>query len=296
MSVPSSLRPLAFLPFQHPTLTDAPPSGAGWIHEIKQDGYRTQIIVDRGAARAFSRSGYDWTKRYPGLVKAAARLAAKSAVIDGEAIIQDDRGVSDFHAFRAAIGAEPHRVVFFAFDLLHLDGRDLRKLPLLERREHLERLLAGADQALQFSEAIAGDGRKVFAAAEQLGVEGIVSKRANGCYESGRSREWFKAKCMVEGEFVVVGVEPNLGGPPFALLARESDQGLAYAGSAFVTLRGEERETFWEATELLKVKAPAVTEIRRSKVSFLKPQLRVRAKYLRGERQLRHASLVELIG
>lgn len=94
---------------------------------------------------------------------------------------------------------------------------------------------------------------------------------------------------------MVVGVEPHLGGPPVALLARESDSGLAYAGGAFVTLRGAERDAFWEAAELLKTKAPAVRELYRTKGSFLRPLLRVRAKYLRGEQMLRQASLVEIL-
>ena len=140
------------------------------------------------------------------------------------------------------------------------------------------------------------NGRKVFQAAEALGVEGIVSKRASGRYESGRSREWLKTKAMAESEFVVVGVEPNPGGPPFALLARQSDVGLTYAGSAFVTLQQAERDAFWEVTELLKVNTPAVLGISGAKASFLKPLLRVKAKHLKGGEMLRHASLIELIG
>jgi ATP-dependent DNA ligase len=191
---------------------------------------------------------------YPALIEATEKLKCRSAILDGEAVVQNTLGVSDFHALRAAMTREPHRVVFFAFDLLHLDGKDLRRLRLVERRSRLKELLAGHDEsfALHFSESVEGDGPRVFAAAEALGVEGIVSKRASG-HSSGPSREWLKTKVMAVGEFVVVGVEPNPGGPPFALLAREGDSGLAYAGSAFVTLRDEDRKAFWAATELLKV-------------------------------------------
>jgi ATP-dependent DNA ligase len=240
---------LSFIPFQIPTLVDVAPSADGWLHEIKQDGYRTELIVEGGMARAFTRRGLDWTDRYKALVTAATALTARSAILDGEAVVQNELGISDFHALRSTMTGEPQRVLFFAFDLLHLDGKDLRKWPLVDRRAKLQALLAGADPALQFSEAVEGDGRKVFAAAEALGVEGIVSKRANGRYVSGPSREWLKTKAMAESEFVVVGVEPNPGGPPFALLARESDVGLTYAGSAFVTLPQDEREAFWEAAE-----------------------------------------------
>jgi DNA ligase D-like protein (predicted ligase) len=286
---------LAFLPYQLPTLTSTPPAGDGWLNEIKQDGYRTQLIVDDGNARAFSRSGYDWSKKYSGLVAAAVGLPVRSAIIDGEAVVQDEQGLSDFHALRAALSAEPHRITFYAFDLLHLDSVDFRRQPLIERRARLQELISGADPAIQFSESVEGDGLKVFRAAEKLGVEGIVSKRAQGRYEAGRSREWLKTKCMAENEFVVVGVEPNPGGPPFALLARDTKDGLEYAGGAFVTLKGQDREAFWSATDLLKTDRPSIPEIRRSRVSFLKPFLRVRAKYLRGEDMLRHASLVRLI-
>jgi DNA ligase D-like protein (predicted ligase) len=288
--------PLQFTAFQNPSLVDSAPTGAGWIHEIKQDGYRTQIIVDRGQVRTYSRNGHDWTERYPTLAAAAATLPTTSATLDGEAIVQDEHGVSDFGAFRSAMSDEPHRIIFFAFDLLHIDGKDIRREPLTARRERLAKLMAGADPALQFSEAVEGDGPKVFAAAEALGVEGIVSKRAAGRYESGRSREWLKTKAMVESEFVVVGVEPNPGGPPFALLARQTETGLSYAGSAFVTLPQAERDAFWEATDQLKIKTPAVRDLRGAKASFLKPLLRVRAKHLKGGNMLRHASLVEMLG
>jgi ATP-dependent DNA ligase len=112
---------------------------------------------------------------------------------------------------------------------------------------------------------------------------------------SGPSRDWLKTKAMAEGEFVVVGVEPNPGGPPFALLARQEAERLTYAGSAFVTLPQAERDAFWEATELLKVRTSAVRGINGAKASFLKPLLRVRAKHLKGGEMLRHASLLELV-
>ena len=114
---------LKFIPFQIPTLVDAPPAGDGWVHEIKHDGYRTELIVEGGKARAFTRNGYDWSERYPHIVGAARAIPVRNAIIDGEAIVQNELGVSDFHALRSSMTTEPHRVLFFAFDLLHLDGR-----------------------------------------------------------------------------------------------------------------------------------------------------------------------------
>ena len=129
-----------------------------------------------------------------------------------------------------------------------------------------------------------------------MGLEGIVSKRATSRYKSGRSTAWLKTKCMVEGEFVVVGMEPNPGGAPFALLAREEEGGLVYAGSAFVTLPQQERDRFWTTAEALKVKRPAVKlETVGRKASYVKPELRVRAKHMRAEGMLRHASLTALL-
>jgi DNA ligase D-like protein (predicted ligase) len=210
---PASMSPLAFIPPLKPKLSAKPPEGAGWLHEIKLDGYRTELIVRKGEARAFTMNGHDWTDRYCELVKAAAKLKCKSAILDGEAVVQDEKGRPDFHALRHALFSAPHRVIFFAFDLLHLDGKDLRKLPLVERRARLAKLLGQRriDDPIQLSEAIEGSGTEVFKAAEQMGLEGIVSKRKQSRYESGISQAWLKTKCTEENEFVVVGAEPNTG-------------------------------------------------------------------------------------
>jgi bifunctional non-homologous end joining protein LigD len=133
--------PLGFIKPEIPTLVPEPPSGEGWIHEIKHDGYRTVIIVDGGRVRALSRHGRDWTGPYRRVVEAAGNLSCQAAIIDGEIIVQDESGLSDFDALRSAIHKAPHRIVFFAFDLLHLDGLDLRRTPLIERRAALRRLI-----------------------------------------------------------------------------------------------------------------------------------------------------------
>jgi bifunctional non-homologous end joining protein LigD len=133
--------PLGFVRPEIPKLVPEPPTGEGWIHEIKYDGYRTLIAIDRGQVRAFTRNGNDWTTAYKRVVTACTRLACKTAVIDGEVIVQDEQGVSDFQALRSAIYTAPHRLVFFAFDLLHLDSQDLRGRPLMERRALLRKLI-----------------------------------------------------------------------------------------------------------------------------------------------------------
>src|SRR4051812_26552042 len=112
---------LALIEPAQPVLFDAPPGGPGWLHEIKQDGFRTQLLVEDGTARAFSRSGIDWTDRYHAIVAAVARLPAVSAILDGEMIVPDAQGRADFHAFARATKADPESLVFVAFDIMHLD-------------------------------------------------------------------------------------------------------------------------------------------------------------------------------
>src|SRR5688500_13797587 len=121
----ASLRPglLGFVRPLLPALVEAPPAGAGWLHEIKHDGYRTLLVVEGGKARAFTKNGHNWTDKYRRVVDAAAKLPCATAIVDGEMVVQDDRGIADFSALRHAIFSEPHRLVFYAFDILHLDGR-----------------------------------------------------------------------------------------------------------------------------------------------------------------------------
>lgn len=158
-----------------PKLIDAPARGDGWLHEIKYDGYRTQLVVVDGAARAFTRNGHDWTAKYGPIVVAANTLPCSSAIIDGELIVQDENDVSDFVALRSAIYKDPHRLLSFAFDLLHLNGLDLRDMVLEDRRELLADLIEDRDPIFLSSE-FDGEGAAFFAVAEAKGLEGIVSK------------------------------------------------------------------------------------------------------------------------
>jgi bifunctional non-homologous end joining protein LigD len=220
------------------------PSGAEWVHEIKLDGYRIQIHIrqksSRGKserqARLFTRKGLDWTHRMPDIAQAAARLEVTSAILDGEAVALDEQGVSDFAALQAAFQEQTRRdITYFAFDLLHLDGHNLRGLALVERKELLAGLLAGFDETgpLRYSEHIQSEGKEVFAKACDLGAEGIVAKIAQSKYISGRSSQWLKLKCILEQEFVIGGfTPPTKGGTGIgALLLGYYERGkLRYAG------------------------------------------------------------------
>jgi DNA ligase D-like protein (predicted ligase) len=279
-----------------PTLAHDVPEGGEWIHEIKHDGYRTQIIIDGVEVRAFTRNGHDWSHRYPHLLAAARELRCQSAIIDGEAIVQDEQGRSDYHAFAAAMHARPEDIVLMGFDLLHLDGEDLRKQPLIERRARLQEMLGCHDPScrFQFSEHVSVDGANFFEAVDAMGLEGIVSKKANSRYRSGRSKTWLKIKCFAEDLFTVIGIETGTGTAPTALLAREGPDGLFYAGSAMVTLAGPQRERFWRTMERDTVPAPVIA-MSKAAGRWVKPSMRVRARYLKGSDKLRHATLTELV-
>ena len=231
---------LRFIEPQLASPVDQPPEGKHWIHEIKHDGYRSQVLLERGQARVFTRNGYDWSDRYPSIVRSAANLRCQSAIIDGEAIVQNGNGASDFEALSSAMRRQPHNIILYAFDLLHLDGRDLRQQTLMERRASLKTLLGTDERSrIQFSDEFDGDGDALFKACAEQGLEGIVSKLALAPYRSGRSRTWLKTKCFTQSTFVVIGTDRDRKtGALRALLAHKDSAGLSYAGATFITLGG----------------------------------------------------------
>ncbi len=167
-----------------------PPSGPEWVHEIKHDGYRMIVRSDGEAVRLYMRTGYDWSSRFPTIADAAARLKAKSFTIDGEAVVIGPDGLARFDELRRGNSV----ACMYAFDLLELDGEDLRPVALIERKARLTSLLRLSTAGILLNEHIAADGPKVFAHACRLGAEGIVSKRANAPYRSGRYSSWIKVK------------------------------------------------------------------------------------------------------
>ena len=191
------------------TLVDEPPQGEQWLHEIKFDGYRLLGFVSGGAAQLRTRNGKDWTGSFPSLARALEKLKVENAVLDMEAVIIDQQGKSSFQALQAALGegGVPEKIVAYVFDLLHLNGKDLTRLPLTERKEKLESLLKKARQnnSLRYSAHIAGAGDAMFAKACETGLEGIVSKNASAPYVAGRQKSWLKIKCSLRQEFIILG-------------------------------------------------------------------------------------------
>ena len=186
-----------------------PTKTASWLHEIKFDGYRTLAFVEGDDTRLVTRGGLDWTRRYGDLPHAFTSLGLRQAVIDGEIVVLDGKGISHFSLLQNALSeGAGNKLVFYAFDLLYLDGYDLRGVPLEKRKDLLARLLAGhltARSAIQYSDHVPGDGLALFERAAELGLEGIISKRTDSTYAGGRSTTWMKVKAPRLETFVIAG-------------------------------------------------------------------------------------------
>ena len=232
-SLPSFVAP------QLASMARSSPSGDGWIHELKLDGYRIQARVDHGARKPvqlLTRMALDWTARLRPIAEAADALPIHSALFDGEVVVLDVNGTSNFAKLQAAFqeGAQ-YPLTYFVFDLLHMNGRNLRNLPLLERKEILQQVICSLHSkgSIRISEHMSADGKIVFDKACALGAEGIISKLAEGKYVSGRSSNWLKLKCYREQEFVIGGYTlPSNGihGVGALLLGYYKNKKLVYAG------------------------------------------------------------------
>lgn len=199
-----------FVPPQLCRLVDQPPSGTDWVHEVKFDGYRLQLRVEDGKARLLTRKGLDWTAKFPAIAKAAANLP--DSIIDGEVCALDHNGAPDFAALQAALSdGKTEPLIFFAFDLLFADGEDLRRLPLSARKARLQKLLAKHDGQIRYVEHFTSGGDAVLLSACRMNLEGIVSKKRDAPYMSGRGATWTKAKCRAGHEVVIGGWSTTAG-------------------------------------------------------------------------------------
>lgn len=192
-----------------PTLVDRPPSGAGWLHELKLDGYRMQVRVAGGQVQLITRNGHDWTDRFPELADAIASLPLENAILDGELVALAADGSTDFSALQAALAqGQTSRLVFFFFDLLHLNDEPLAGRVLLERKRQLEPLIRDADHArLQYLDHIEGPPAPLWEACRRRGLEGVVSKRIDQPYRGGRAKDWLKSKHRRRDRFVIGGFQ-----------------------------------------------------------------------------------------
>ena len=283
---------LRFIPFEIPTAVREPPVGDEWIHEVKFDGYRTQLVIDNGKVNAFSRRGFDWTDRYPGVIAAAKELPVKSAILDGEAVIMDQNGVTDFSALVREVHKKSAAIDFVAFDLLYMDGVDLRKQPLLKRRDALSKLIT-AHGSIQFADHFVTPSKEILEAIRIIGLEGVVSKRANAPYRSGPSRNWLKTKNYDEIELPILGVVHEAGKPTMALLGNNAED-RTYTGSASVVVNKLNRDLFWQAVELLTDPDKKTPDKLTDNITrWLKPGLVGRIRHLAGS-DLRHATVMSV--
>jgi bifunctional non-homologous end joining protein LigD len=201
-----------FVPPCLATLSDKPPDSGNWVHEIKFDGYRIQARLDRGKVKLLTRKGLDWTTKFPSVASAVAKLPATSALIDGEVVVEDADGISSFSLLQQDLkDKRDDRMVYYAFDVLHLSGGNLERLPLTERKNALATLLKRQPTRghVRLSESLRERGSTLLRHACKMGLEGIISKLADAPYHSGRGYDWVKTKCSDRQEFVVAGMVPS---------------------------------------------------------------------------------------
>ncbi|MDX3924946.1 MAG: DNA ligase D [Shinella sp.] len=200
-----------FVPPTLATLSSSPPSGSRWIHEIKFDGYRLQARIAAGRVKLLTRSGLDWTKRFGKQVVSDLKdLPLGTALVDGELVVETGSGASDFSALQSDLSeGRSDRFVFYAFDLLHLDGYDLTAVPLTDRKSLLEQIVGNGVGTVRYSSHFDESGAMVLRHACRLSLEGVISKQRDAPYRSGRGKGWLKAKCSARQEFVVAGYVPS---------------------------------------------------------------------------------------
>jgi bifunctional non-homologous end joining protein LigD len=244
-------------------LVNQAPDGPEWLHEIKFDGYRMHARLDRGAVRLLTRTGLDWTHKYPAIAAAMASIGARQVYLDGELCGVRPDGITSFSMIQmASDSGNAAALVFFLFDLLYLDGTDLCAQPLLERKARLAVLLADARSPLHYCDHQIGHGRAFHEKACTMSLEGVVSKRADAAYAPGNRGLWVKVKCLHREEFVVVGWTDPEGTRPWlgALLLAyyDPDGRLVYAGRAGTGIKQAELERLWRRLQPLAKAFPAL--------------------------------------
>ena len=267
-------------PFQEPqlaTLVDDVPTGSGWFHEYKYDGYRLLLATGEGVATAWTRNGKDWSDKFKALVKAAAKLPA-GCLIDGEAVALDEEGRPSFQLLQSTLKEQRGaNLVFYAFDLLVDRGEDIKKLANIERKERLAALLEGVGSPIIYGDHILGRGDEMFAAVCKQGGEGILSKKAGAPYKGTRTRNWLKVKCIQRQEFVLVGWSESDKRRGFRslLLALKERGALTYAGKVGTGFNGALIEELMERMEPLATdKAPVdVPRADRRGAHWIQPKL-----------------------
>lgn len=280
-------------------LKKTPPAGPEWQWEIKWDGYRLAIHCEPNRVRVITRGGHDWTHRFPAIVEAAKALGPVTMILDGEAVVLDEQGRSDFSALQRSLGgrlgkASSQESIFYAFDLLYLDGHDLQGLDYDSRRHLLEDALDEAPETIRVSEEFDADPAAMLAEACRLGLEGIIGKHRDRPYRSGRNGDWLKIKCVQSDAFAIVGYEPSTvvaGAIGSLLLAAYQGDQWKYVGNVGTGFKHEEARELKATLDKLKTRTPVVKVLGKALV-MTSPTLIAEIEYRAwtDDGKLRHAS------
>jgi bifunctional non-homologous end joining protein LigD len=268
-----------------PTLRENPPRGGGWVYEIKADGYRAQLHLRDEDALVYSRTGLDWTEQFSSIAASANLLKANSAIIDGEAVVYGSGGLPDFQQLRRELGPKrSERVRYHAFDLLYLDGYDLRRVVYEDRKRLLQRLLNGAPETFIYVEALEADGRDIVDKACKMGLEGLVGKRLGESYRSGRQEAWIKLKCKKGETFPIVAFVEKLGAHPRKIaslyVGRREKGKLLYAGKVRTGYTETSARELRERLDPLIRRTSALdVRIKKPKATWVEPKMDAEVEY-----------------
>jgi bifunctional non-homologous end joining protein LigD len=294
----------AFHPPQKATLVDHVPAGSGWLHEMKYDGYRCELAIGGGKAKVYTRSGLDWSDKFPEIVEAARTLEVGSALLDGEIVHLSGKGNTSFSALQQAIGEGGRDLTLFLFDALEIEGEDLTGLPNIERKARLASLVGdGKPPTILYAEHIVGQGEKLFEAMCAAGQEGIISKRVDSPYRGDRTKSWLKVKCTQRQEFVIVGwSESDKKGRGFRALLLAVNEGgtLRYAGKVGTGFSNQVQHDLRARMDRLAADKPAVAVPRAEArgAHWIKPELVAEVAFAEftADNVVRHASFLGLRG
>ncbi|RFB87203.1 ATP-dependent DNA ligase [Rhizobium leguminosarum bv. trifolii] len=282
-------------------LRPRPPKGDDWVYEIKWDGYRLAVHIEPTGVRILTRGGHDWTDRFPAILAEARRLSVSTAIMDGEAVVLDAAGRSDFGMLQQSLGGRGGKrtsrdAIFMAFDLLYFDGHDLTGTELSARRHLLEGLVPpDGEEAIRLSEEIEADGEQLLRIACEHDLEGIIAKRRDAPYRSGRLGDWVKIKCVQSDGFLIVGYEKStasFGGIGRLLLAAHRGGELVYVGGVGTGFNERSAGELREQMDKLKIAKPTVDTGRKRNAVFVDPKLVAEIEYRAWthDGKLRHAS------
>lgn len=271
----------SFVEPQLASLAAKPPAGESWLHEIKFDGYRLLARVDRGHVKLKTRNGLDWTTRFPSIKKALEALPVVTAFLDGEVVVETEKGTPSFAELQADLSeGRSDRFRYYAFDLPHLDGVDLTGVPLIERKRVLADVLNGHHGILAYSEHFLGRGEVVFDHACRLGLEGIVSKLKTAPYRSGRSKSWLKTKCVDRHELVIIGFVPSATERKVVgslVVGYHVKDKLVYAGRVGSGFSYKVADDLWQRLEKIRIDVPPLAKTlpadSRRNVRWVRPTL-----------------------